>query len=140
MPSLAMGCMVASAAIMGLLGAVHLLYTFCGQRLWPRDPALRYHMLRDTLGITRDTSVWCAWLGFNASHSLGLLLYAAVFGHLALAHPALLFQSVYLQALGGLVLLSYAVLAWRYWFRAPLAGVVLATACYATALTGARLG
>ena len=124
----------ASAAIIGLLGAIHLLYTFHGRKLWPRDDALRARMHEVAPVLTRDTTFWKCWIGFNASHSLGALLFAAVFGWLALVQPALVFDSRYLMALGLAFLLAWLWLAWRYWFRIPLVGIALALGCFVVAV------
>lgn len=130
--------LLASAAIIGLLGAIHLLYTFRGPKLWPRDEALRQRMSEVSPVLTRDTTMWRTWIGFNASHSLGALLFAAVFGWLAIAQPALAFGSRYLQALGLVFLLAWLWLAWRYWFRIPLVGVALSLACFVAAMALGR--
>jgi hypothetical protein len=61
--------MLASAGIILLLGLVHLLYTFWRAKLLPRDPSLVESMKAVPLVITRETSVWKAWLGFNASQT-----------------------------------------------------------------------
>ena len=123
----------ASAAIIGLLGAIHLLYTFHGRKLWPRDDALRARMHEVAPVLTRDTTIWKCWIGFNDSHSLGDQLYPARVGWLARAQPALAFGSRYLAALGSLFLLAWLWLAWRYWFRIPLTGIVLSLACFTAA-------
>ena len=57
-----------------------------------------------------------------------------MYGYLALRHGAFLFESWFLQALGLVALLAYAVLAKRYWFSVPFRGIVLATALYVPAL------
>ena len=124
----------ASAAIIGLLGAIHLLYTFHGPKLTPRDEALRRRMEQVPPVLTRDTTMWKAWIGFNASHSLGALLFAAVFGGLALTQPAVVLDSRYLQGLGLVFLLAWLWLARRYWFRIPLVGIALSLACYIAAI------
>ena len=124
----------ASACVIGLLGAIHLLYTFRGPKLTPRDPALRQQMEQVSPVLTRETTMWKTWVGFNASHSLGALLFAAVFGWLALAQPALVFGSRYLMALGLAFLLAWLWLAWRYWFLIPLVGIALALCCFVVAV------
>ena len=58
--------MFASAVIIGTLGSVHLVYTFVGVKLHPRDPRLIRRMQQTSMVLTRDTSVWRAWIGFNA--------------------------------------------------------------------------
>ena len=84
--------------------------------------------------ITRETTMWRAWVGFNASHSFGALLFGAIYGYLALAHSAFLLQSWFLLSLGLLALVAYAFLGKRYWFSVPFRGILLATALYVVAL------
>jgi hypothetical protein len=123
-----------SAAIFMLLGLIHLVCTFYGPKLLPRDRDLRARMQEVSPVITRETTMWKAWVGFNASHSSSLILFGAVYGYLAVAHSDFLFQSVFLLSLGLILLLGYVFLAQRYFFRIPLWGVLLATVLYALAL------
>lgn len=74
--------------------------------------------------------MWRAWIGFNASHSFGLILFGALYGYLAICHTAFLFHSWFLLALGLALLLGYAALAKLYFFRRPFLGVVLAVVLY----------
>jgi hypothetical protein len=118
------------AAVMLILGFVHLLYTFRGQKLHPRDADLMAKMITVPLFISRETTVWRAWIGFNASHSFSLILFGAVYGFLATRHPAFLFHSWFLLLLGFALQLGYVALAKLYFFRTPLLGVVLAAVLY----------
>ncbi len=115
--------MAASAGIILLLGAVHLLYTFVGTRLHPRDAGLRQQMRQVPPRISAQTSMWRAWVGFNASHSMGALLFGSIYGFLAIAHGEFLFHSPFLLGLGVAMLLGYTVLGALYWFSVPLAGI-----------------
>jgi hypothetical protein len=124
----------ASAAIILLLGLVHLLYTFRGRKLHPRDAALETSMREVSPVLTRETTMWKAWVGFNASHSFGAIFFGLVYGYLALAHGALLFASPYLLGVGLLLLAGYAFLGRRYWFSIPFRGIVAATVLYVAAL------
>ena len=92
--------MVLSASIIFTLGVVHLVYTLLGPKLTPRDPALQISMSQISPVITKETTMWRAWVGFNASHSMGAILFGLVFGYLALAHGQLLFQSPFLLVVG----------------------------------------
>ena len=139
MNTIAASLVAASAAIMLLLGLMHLLYTFYGPKLSPRDPELQTRMQQVSPVITRQTTMWKCWVGFNASHSCGLILFGAVYGYLALAHSGVLFQSLFLLSLGLVLLFGYVVLAKRYFFRIPLRGVLLATLLYALALVVSRV-
>ena len=111
-----------------------MLYTFWGTKLEPRDAATMQAMQASHPGITRQTTVWRAVKGFNASHSLGALLFALVFGYLAGWHLGFLQRSVFLLSLGMGTLLVYCVLAWRYWFSVPQYGIALAAVLFAVGL------
>jgi hypothetical protein len=123
-----------SAAVILLLGLLHLLYTFYGPKLLPRDPELLARMREVSPVITRQTTMWKAWVGFNASHSFGAILFGVVYGYLSLVHAAFLFESGFLLLLGLALLLGYVFLAKSYWFSIPLRGILLATVLYAAAL------
>lgn len=120
----------ASAAVVLLLGLVHLLYTFRGDQLHPRDPELTVKMMTVSPVITRESTMWRVWIGFNATHSFGLILFGALFGYLAMRHSAFLFHSWFLLALGFALLVGYAAVAKLYFFTSPFRGVVLATVLY----------
>lgn len=122
---------LASATVVGLLGCVHLLFTFASNKFDPRDAMVTEALRVVSPVITRQTTMARAAKGFHASHSLGAMLFALVWGYLALRQWALLLQSPFLMGLGLCVLLSYLALAWRYWFSVPLRGIALATALYA---------
>jgi hypothetical protein len=119
-----------SAGILFALGALHLLFTFRGAKLLPRDPALKARMEVVSPVITTETTMWKAWVGFNASHSCGALLFGAVYGYLALAHGAFLFESLYLLLVGLILLAGYVYLGLRYWFSVPFRGISVATVLY----------
>jgi hypothetical protein len=130
--------MVLSASIVFTLGAVHLAYTFWGPNLTPRDPSLQITMNQIAPRITKETTMWKCWIGFNASHSMGLILFGLVFGFLAWAHSELLFQSAFLLVVGLATLVGFAVLCKLYFFRVPLAGISISLACYVASLALSR--
>ena len=131
--------MVLSASVIFTLGVVHLVYTFGGQELMPRDPALQISMSQISPVITKETTMWRAWVGFNASHSMGLILFGLVFGFLALAHGQLLFRSPFLLLVGLAVLGGFVVLCKVYFFSAPLTGVCISLACYVASIALSRV-
>ena len=124
----------AAATVIGLLGSVHMLYTFYGNKLHPRDAATAQAMATSHPVLTRETTMWRATKGFNASHSLGAILFALVYGYLSVWYLPFLQQSWFLQGLGMATLLAYLALAWRYWFSIPLRGIALTCAVFAAGL------
>lgn len=130
--------MVLSASISLTLGAIHLVYTFWGTALTPRDPALQISMKQIAPVITNETTMWRAWLGFNASHSMGLILFGLVFGFLALAHDRLLFQSTFLLVVGFAMLGGLVALCKLYFFTSPLIGMSISLVCYVASIALSR--
>ncbi|MGH9369799.1 MAG: LIC_13387 family protein [Thermoanaerobaculia bacterium] len=130
--------MVASAGILLTLGVIHLVYTFGGPKLTPRDPALQVSMSRISPVITKQTTMWRTWVGLNASHSMGLILFGLIYGFLAIGHSELLFQSPYLLLVGLAMVGGFLVLCKVYWFSIPFTGISIALACYAASIIVSR--
>ena len=131
--------MLLSAGVVLMLGIVHLVYTFSGTKLTPRDPSLQVSMSLTTPVITKETTMWRCWVGFNATHSIGLILFGLVFGYLALAQPRVIFESWFLLATGMATLAALAVLCRMYFFNAPLLGISIASICYVISVALSRV-
>jgi hypothetical protein len=120
-----------------LLGALHALYTFLDiakpRRIVPDDPAVITAMQNSKIRLTGGAAtMWQGWVGFNFSHSLG----AIVFGVSCCIVPACLRVSgLSAWVHFGLAVVSavYLLLAIRYWFRIPVVGTGIATACLTAA-------
>src|SRR6516164_2823301 len=130
--------MVLSASITFMLGVVHLVYTFWGPMFTPRDPTLQISMSQIAPVLTKETTMWRCWVGFNASHSMGLILFGLVFGFLALAHGKLLFQSPFLLVVGLAMLGGVAVLCKVYFYSAPLRAISISLAFYVASIALSR--
>lgn len=104
-----------------ILGSAHALATPGSpgesKGLSPRDPALREAMSKDTVLLTRRTTMWLGWVGFNLSHSLGAVLFGSVV--LLIGRSPASFQGQASLFLPFAVVVSglYVALAARYWFR-----------------------
>jgi hypothetical protein len=131
--------MVFSASIVLTLGVLHLVYTFWGPSFTPRDPALQISMSQSSPNITNETTMWKCWVGFNASHSMGLILFGLVFGYLALAHGQLLFRSPFLLVAGLAMLGGIVVLCKVCFFSAPLTYISISLACYVASIVLSRV-
>ncbi len=124
---------IAGSLVMLLLGSIHLLYTFFSGKFLPATPAL-YHQMRDTpMLLTKRTTIWKAWVGFNASHSIGVMYFGLINIFLVAGYFDLLQASHFFYSLNIGVVAFYLWLARRYWFRVPFMGVAITLACYVTA-------
>jgi len=126
--------MVASAGIIFALGVIHLVYTFWGRLLTPRDSALESRMREVSPVITSETTMWKVWVGFNASHSFGAILFGLIYGYLAIAAGGLLFASPFLLLVGFAMLAGFVVLGKLYWFSVPFRSICVAFACYVASI------
>lgn len=131
--------MLLSAGVVLILGIIHLVYTFSGTKLLPRDPSLQVSMSLTAPVITKETTMWRCWVGFNATHSIGLILFGLVFGYLALAQARVVFESWFLLATGMVTLAALVVLCRMYFFTAPLLGIGIASICYVISVALSRV-
>jgi hypothetical protein len=127
------GLIIVGASIFGILGAIHLAYTFFTNKFEAFDASVTEAMKATSPVLTKETSIWNAWVGFNASHSLGAILVAAIYVPLAALHMELLRESLWFSVLPVLIGASYLVLAKKYWFKIPFFGVLLSLICFAGA-------
>jgi hypothetical protein len=119
--------LAAAGAIYLSLGGLHLVYTFFSRKFDPYEESLKARLQETTLQLTRKTTFWKAWIGFNASHSTGALFFGFV-----LCYSAVTVQTITpaFQVLAGVCLVNSAFYVWlarKYWFRIPWLGSFLAT-------------
>ena len=121
---------ITGASIYGLLGFAHLLFTFFTNKFDAFNSDVTESMKGTTPVLTKETTMWEAWVGFNASHSLGAILIAAVYIPLATFNMDVISENIYYSILLVIISLAYLGLAHRYWFKVPLLGIAVATACF----------
>lgn len=127
--------LILGGAVFGMLGGLHAIYTVLDlrnpQRLVPADPSVAQAMANSALRLSGGrTDMWRAWIGFNFSHSLGVLMVAGLALWAGSRISALPVGIMPALTLIGCV---YVVLALLYWFRAPAIGVAIGTGCFAAA-------
>jgi hypothetical protein len=129
----ATACWVAGSFIMLTLGSIHLFYTFFSDKFRPVREELHAMMEQTPMRLTRQTTLWKAWMGFNASHSIGAIYIGVINTFLALRFPDLLRSTFFLYAFNIAVIGFYLWLARKYWFKIPFVGVLITLALYITA-------
>lgn len=134
---MATALMVASASIIFALGLIHVVYTFVGPKLTPRDPGLQIRMNEVSPVITKESTMWRFWIGFNISHAMAAMLFGLIYGFLAIVHGGLLLSSSYLLAVGLLMVGGLFVVGKAYWFSAPVRGIGISLACYVASIIAA---
>jgi hypothetical protein len=121
---------LAGSAIFVLLGTIHLVYTFFTTRLEPRNKAVIDEMKGTSPRLTGETTVWKAWIGFNASHSSGAIFFGLMNGILAAQDFSVIEDSFPVSFLTIVTSVFYLWLARSYWFRIPFVSILVAVACF----------
>lgn len=119
-----------------VLGVAHALATPLTPEqtkgLSPRDPAYRRGMSAQFPILTRRTNLWLGWVGFNLSHSLGVVLFGVVV--LLVGRTQATFQAAGPTFVPLAVVVSglYLAIGLRYWFRTPIVGIAVSSVCFVT--------
>jgi hypothetical protein len=127
--------LILGGGVFGVLGALHVIYTLLDlrnpRRLVPADPSVAQAMANSAVRLSGGSmDMWRAWIGFNFTHSIGVLLFAALAiwaGARINRLPAGIMPAL---TLIGCV---YLVVAVRYFYRSPAIGIAIGTGCFAAA-------
>ncbi|WP_461093124.1 LIC_13387 family protein [Spirosoma gilvum] len=112
--------------IIASLGSIHLYYTFFSTAFSSTNQTMIHQMEVSSPILSPDMTMWKAWLGFNASHSSGLLFLGLLNFYLALRYFDQLQSDPIFFIITLLAIGVYVWLAKRYWFSIPLMGLSLA--------------
>ena len=94
---------IIGASIFGVLGFVHVIYTFFTDKFNPYNFDVTVAMKNTSPVLTNETTVWSAWVGFNASHSLGAIFFAAIYIPLAFSHIQFIVNTIWFAVLRSVV-------------------------------------
>lgn len=122
------------ASIFLLLGIAHVFFTMQsspdGGPMMPTEPAIREAMAATGgLGLAPQlqSSLYKAWIGFNYSHSLGVIATAAIILWHAVDDFGAVVDEPWFIAIVVVVPVVYLALAVNYWFDKPRNGIALGT-------------
>jgi len=119
--------------ILVILGSIHLVFTFFRNKFSPRKPQLEEEMKIVSPILTRETTMWKAWVGFNGSHSAGVIFIGLINLYIALKYFTL-FQADHLFFLANIGTIGFYIwLAKKYWFKVPLVGLIITLICFISA-------
>jgi len=121
------------SAIFLALGTLHLYYTFFSDKFAARNKAVVTEMKNTSPVLTNETTMWNAWIGFNASHSAGAIFIGLINIILVVQYFLVLQNSLVIQLLNIATLIFYCWLGRKYWFRIPFTGILITTGCFVAA-------
>jgi hypothetical protein len=118
------------SSILVILGTLHLFYTFFSDKFSSRNSRVVDEMKSSHMNLTKETTIWKAWIGFNASHSSGAMFIGIINFYLALEYFTI-FQSDHFFFLFNILTVGFYVwLAKKYWFKIPFIGTLITWICY----------
>jgi hypothetical protein len=124
---------ITGSAIFLWLGTIHLLYTFFTGKFNARNKEVITAMKNTSPVLTRDTTMWKAWIGFNASHSSGAIFFGLINILLATRYFPVIQDSLLLHLLNIVTVIFYFWLGKKYWFKVPFTGILIAACCFIAA-------
>lgn len=116
--------------ILVTLGSIHLFYTFFTNKFSSQNENVIAEMKNSSPVLTNETSMWKAWIGFNASHSSGAIFIGVLNFYLATKFYSTFQSEQFFFVFNILTIIFYVWLAKRYWFSKPFIGILIALACY----------
>jgi len=131
-PTIAVYLWMAGSLPFIILGSIHMAYTFFTNKFSSRTASVDDAMKNSFPVLTKETTMWRAWVGFNASHSSGAIYIGLINFIVAIQFPALL-QSPLFLALNIITVFFYCWLGKKYWFGIPFKGILVATVCFVSA-------
>ena len=128
---------VVASSIFLVMGALHGALTLRDlqnpRAFTPRDPALRQAMQQSSIRLHPSINLWKAWLGFNLSHSLGIVLFGVALLFVGLFEPGAFAASLLIQGVAVAVSAIYLALSLAFFFSRPVIGSTLGLACFLVA-------
>lgn len=119
--------------ILIVLGGVHIYLVLFTDKFLSRDEKVVNQMKESHLILTRKTTLWKAWIGFNISHGIGLIFVGLLNLFFAYRFVTRYQDRLYLFAANFVMIGIYLWLAKKYWFKTPFIGLVITGLCFLTA-------
>ncbi len=120
--------------ILTTLGAIHLYYTFFSDKFSSKKEDVINEMESSHPKITRETTMWKAWIGFNASHSSGAMFIGIMNIYLIHNFFSILKDDIFFLTFNIITISFYLWLAKKYWFKIPFYGILISLICFLTVL------
>ncbi|MBL4790203.1 MAG: hypothetical protein JKY60_14600 [Kordiimonadaceae bacterium] len=134
---------VFGALPLAALGTMHLVFTLKDNQrpryIVPVSGAMITQMKNEKLRLTREGDMWRAWIGFNVSHSMAVMMVGWGYLYIALRYPEVLTADPIILWAAPFLASVFALLSKRFWFSKPLIGSLLSAAFFSAGAVVAAL-
>lgn len=113
-----------------ILGAMHLFLTFFTNKFSSINEKMIGEMKVSSPNLSNETTMWKAWIGFNASHATGAIFIGGMNIFIAMQLFSSLDRNLFFLLFNISIVGFYIWLAKKYWFKGPLIGILIAWCCF----------
>lgn len=121
---------VTGSMIITVLGFIHLYYTFFTNAFSSTNKKLIEEMKSSSPILTHEITMWKSWIGFNGSHSSGVIFIGLINSYFAFRYFEILRTDHLFFIINILTISFYVWLAGKYWFNIPFIGLLITLACF----------
>lgn len=118
------------SSIFVMLGSMHLFYTFFSNKFSSRNEKALEEMKTSYPLISKETTLWKAWIGFNASHSSGAIFIGIMNIYVVSNFYDTVGNDNFFFLFNIATVGFYLWLAKKYWFKVPFFGILLTLICF----------
>ena len=118
------------SSIFVMLGSMHLFYTFFSNKFSSRNEKALEEMRTSYPLISKETTLWKAWIGFNASHSSGAIFIGIMNIYVVSNFYDTVENDIFFSLFNIATVGFYLWLAKKYWFKIPFFGILLTLICF----------
>jgi hypothetical protein len=118
------------SVVITILATVHLYYTFFTNKFSSRNEKMVEEMKTSFPILTKKTTMWKAWIGFNGSHSSGAMFIGIINFYLAVYYFPFLQSDHFFFVFTIITMCFYGWLVKKYWFNIPFTGIIISLTCF----------
>lgn len=118
------------SVIIAVLGCMHLYYTFFTDKFSSRNEKAVEEMKTSFPILTKEMTIWNAWISFNATHSSGAIFIGAINFYLAVRYFTILQSDHFFFLFNILTMGFYVWIGGKYWFKTPFIGALTVLICF----------
>lgn len=118
------------SVVMTALGVIHLYLTLFTNKFSSTNAKMVDEMKATSPILTQEITMWKAWIGFNGSHSSGVMFIGLINFYLALRYFPVLQSDHFFFLFNILTIGFYVWLAKAYWFTVPFTGLSIILLCF----------
>lgn len=121
---------IIGSLIFTVLGTLHLAGILFTDKFLPDNKKLIDDLKLASTNLSKHTNMWSGWIGFNTSHSTGLMFIGIANIYLSVNYFTLMQTDNMFFIFNILTVGFYVWIAKKYWFKIPQTGIIITFICF----------